>query len=71
MTLAQEMAQYALSINECTISPDTRRIAQEIIRDCIGCILGGIKDWPVRKVAEYYKNFKTDSNASSTVAVTR
>ena len=64
MTLTQEIASYAISINKDTISAATQKIAAEIMRDCVGCILGGMNDWPVRRTAEYYRGFHADTNAS-------
>lgn len=74
MTIIEKMAAYAVSINKDTISADTLNKVNEIIRDCIGCILAGSTDISIKMIkgfaGEYGgakvssvigdKHFKTD-----------
>lgn len=55
MTLTQKIAAYAMSFNKATIEPEIMESAQEIVRDCFGCILGGMDDPVVQNMGEYYQ----------------
>lgn len=57
MTITQMMANYAMSIRQDTITPETLHVARRVAFDVYGCLIGGTREHVVNLMVAYTKEY--------------